>query len=215
MRQFLKNNASTLLIINLAGGLNYIFQVAVARKLSIDDFGIFNSLNSLVAILSSPFALVSIIFARSTAQLAIKSLHPIKTLTVTGLRVMATVGASVFFLGLLATPLLKSYLHMTLALPITIMLVQWAFSLSVPVLAGVLQGLKRFKGFAISSSAYSITRLLTGVLWVVVLGWGINGAIMAEVAGTIVTICLGLWFVRDFRGITEEPLSGDVLLVIG
>ena len=200
MRTFLKNNISTLLIVNLASGFNYLFQIAVARKLNIEDFGIFNSLNSFVVILSAPFTIISIIFSRSTAQLCIKSLSAIKTLATTGLKFMVFIGISAFFLGLMAIPLLKNYLHMDVTLPIII----------VPVLIGVLQGLKRFEGFGISSSGYSITRFFTGVLWVVVLGWGINGAILAEVAGSIVTIFLGFWFLRDFRYITPEPLPGGV-----
>ena len=204
--KFLKNNISTLLIVNTASGFNYLFQVAVARNLSVDDFGIFNSLNSLVIILSSPFSIVSIIFSRSSAQLSIKSISSVKTLIMSGLKVMAILGAIAFLLGIIAIPLIKQYLHISLSLPIIFMLIQWSLSFLVPVIMGVLQGLKRFEAFGFGSGSYSVTRLLTGFLFVMILGWGINGAILAEVLGSIAMITLGNWFLRDVMNTTQEHL---------
>ena len=169
--KFIINNISTLLIVNTASGFNYLFQVAVARNLSVDDFGIFNSLNSLVVVLSLPFSIVSIIFARSSAQLSIKSISSVKTLIMSGLQVMAIVGTAAFFFGIMAVPLIKQYFHLSLNLPIILMLMQWSLSFLVPVLMGVLQGLKRFEAFGLGSGSYSVTRLLTGFLFVMVLGW--------------------------------------------
>ena len=208
--KFLKNNISTLLIVNTASGFNYLFQVAVARNLSVDDFGIFNSLNSLVVILSSPFAIVSIIFSRSSAQLSIKSISSVKTLIMSGLKVMAIVGTAAFFLGIIAMPLIKQFFHISLNLPILFMLIQWSLSFVVPVIMGVLQGLKRFKSFGFGSGSYSVTRLLTGFLFVMVLGWGINGAILAEVLGSIAIITLGYWFLRDVMSTTQEHLGENL-----
>ena len=207
--KFLKNNISTLLIVNTASGFNYLFQVAVARNLSVDDFGIFNSLNSLVVVLSFPFAIVSIIFARSSAQLSIKSISSVKTLIMSGLKVMAIVGTVAFFFGIMAMPLIKQYFHLSLNLPIILMLMQWSLSFLVPVIMGVLQGLKRFEAFGLGSGSYSVTRLLTGFLFVMVLGWGINGAIFAEVLGSIAVITLGYWFLRDVMSTTQEHLGDN------
>jgi len=208
--KFLKNNISTLLIINTASGFNYLFQVAVARKLSIEDFGIFNSLNSLVVILFAPFSIVAIIFSRSAAQLSTKSISFIKTLLLTGLKVMAIVGAVAFFCGIIAVPFLKQYLHIPLSLPIIFMLIQWSLSFLVPVAMGILQGLKRFGAFGLGSGSYSITRLLMGLLLVVVLGWGVNGAILAEVIGTIAVVSLGFWFLRDVMRSIQKPLEENL-----
>jgi len=145
--KFIKNNISTLLLVNTASGINYLFQVAVARKLSVDDFGIFNSLNALVAILSAPFSIVTLICSRSTAQLSSNSISCVKTLIMTALKVMLFFGISAFFLGVMAMPILKQYLHIQFNLPIILMLTYWGLSFLMPVFTGVLQGLKRFKGF--------------------------------------------------------------------
>ena len=208
--KFLKNNISTLLIVNTASGFNYLFQVAVARNLDVDDFGIFNSLNSLVVVLSFPFSIVSIIFARSSAQLSIKSISSVKTLIMSGLKVMAIVGTVAFFFGIMAMPLIKQYFHLSLNSPIIFMLIQWSLSFLVPVIMGVLQGLKRFEAFGLGSGSYSVTRLLTGFLFVMVLGWGINGAIFAEVLGSIAVITLGYWFLRDVMSTTQEHLGDNL-----
>ena len=183
---FLQNNISTLLLVNTASGINYLFQIAVARKLSVEDFGIFNSLNALVTILSAPFSIVTLICSRSTTQLSNKSISCVKTLIITALKIMLLLGILAFFVGVMAMPILKQYLHIQFNLPIILMLILWGLSFLLPVFNGVLQGLKRFKGFGFICGSYSLTRLLLGLLWVVVLGWGVNGAILAEVSGYIV-----------------------------
>ena len=104
---FLRNNISTLLLVNTASGINYLFQVAVARKLSVEDFGIFNSLNALVIVLSAPFSIVTLLCSRSTAQLSSNSISCVKTLIITALKVMLFLGISAFFLGVMAMPVLK------------------------------------------------------------------------------------------------------------
>ncbi len=208
--KFLKNNISTLLIINTASGFNYLFQVAIARNLSVEDFGIFNSLNSLVVILSAPLSIISIIFSRSSAKLSIKSISSVKTLIISGLKFMVIASTAAFFSGILAMPLIKQYLHISLNLPIIFMIIQWSLSFLVPVIMGVLQGLKRFEAFGLGSGSYSVTRLLTGFLFVMVLGWGINGAILAEVLGSIAIITLGYWFLRDVMSTTQEHLGENL-----
>ena len=208
--KFIKNNISTLLLVNTASGINYLFQVAVARKLSVDDFGIFNSLNALVAILSAPFSIVTLICSRSTAQLSSNNISCVKTLIITALKVMLFLGISAFLLGVMAMPILKQYLHIQFNLPIILMLIYWGLSFLLPVFNGVLQGLKRFKGFGLICGSYSLTRLLLGLLWVVVLGWGVNGAILAEVTGYIVTIILGFWLLRDLMKTIPEPLEENL-----
>ena len=95
--KFIKNNISTLLLLNTANGINYLFQIAVARKLSVEDFGIFNSLNALVTILSAPFSIVTLICSRSTAQLSSNSIACVKTLIITALKVMFFLGTLAFF----------------------------------------------------------------------------------------------------------------------
>ncbi len=125
--KFIKNNISTLLLVNTASGINYLFQVAVARKLSVDDFGVFNSLNALVAILSAPFSIVTLICSRSTAQLSSKNISCVKTLIITALKVMLFLGISAFLLGVMAMPILKQYLHIQFNLPIILMLIYMSY----------------------------------------------------------------------------------------
>ena len=102
----------------MASGINYLFQVAVARKLSVEGFGIFNSLNALVSILSAPFSIVTLICSRTTAQQSSKNISCVKTLIITALKVMCFFGISAFFLGVMAIPILKQYLHIEFNLPI-------------------------------------------------------------------------------------------------
>jgi len=208
--KFLRNNISTLLIVNTASGFNYLFQVAVARNLSVEHFGIFNSLNSLVVILSAPFAILSIIFSRSSAQLSINGISSVKTLIVCGLKYMIITGIAAFFFGIVTIPLIKEYLHISLNLPIVLMIIQWSVSFFMPVLMGVLQGLKRFKAFGLGSGSYSLTRLLTGLLFVLVLNWGINGAIFAEILGSFCMITLCFWFLRDVMSASQEHLGENI-----
>ncbi|GJL77299.1 MAG: capsular polysaccharide biosynthesis protein [Nitrospinaceae bacterium] len=206
MRRFLQNNLLILVLLNSSNLFNYLFQLVVGRALTPSDYGSFNALNSMAVILAAPVAVLPLVFSRYTIKLAQAGLGQVKSLLVEGLRGMIIiVGGSLLF-GISIIPWLKNYLHLDTSLPILIMLVQLALALVLPVFLGILQGLHRFFPFGLGFSSISLGRFLAGCLLVLVLSWGVNGALLAGAIGTCFAISIAFWSTRDILREQGSPL---------
>jgi len=197
IRKFLNNNLLILILLNSSNVFNYLFQLVVGRALMPEEYGKFNALNSTAVILSAPVAVLPLVFSRQTIKLAHISLAKVKTLLSKGLQVMVLVATGTFLVGTLAIPWIKDFLHITTNLPIYIMLAYLSLSLISPLPLGVLQGLHRFLPFGLGISSISLVRFLAGMLLVVVLGWGVNGALLSGGIGMCVGITISIWATRD------------------
>jgi O-antigen/teichoic acid export membrane protein len=210
VRRFLRNNLLILILLNSSNVFNYLFQLVAGRSLTTGDFGSFNALNSLAVLLSAPVAVLPLVFSRYTVKLEAKGLGQIKNLLVEGFRWLVFIAGALFLIGLASIPWLKDFLHLQENIPIVIMLAQLTLSLLFPVLLGVIQGLHRFTAFGICGGSVSLVRLLSGLLFVFSLGWGVNGALLSGAIGTFVAMGIGLWALRDILKVPAEPLPHDL-----
>ena len=165
MRRFLNDNILIFFLINLGNLFNYLFQIVIGRSLTPDDYGMFNSLNSLVAICSTPVAIFPMVYAKFTVIFQ-DQLDSIKGLLSETYRILIPLSAGVILVGALAIPWLMRFLHVESYVPIAIMLVLLALSFLFPVLFGVIQGLQRFFPFGIASCSLSFIRLASAGLLV-------------------------------------------------
>jgi O-antigen/teichoic acid export membrane protein len=207
VRNFLRNNFLLLILLNSANVFNYFFQLLVGRVLTPEDFGSFNSLSSIAIILAAPAAVLPLVYSRYAVSLSLKSLEHIKGLLVSGLRNMTLLAGVLLLIGILAIPWIKTYLHLNATLPIVIMLVGLALSILCPVLLGVLQGLNRYWLFGLGSTSLSLGRFLFGLVLVLFLPLGVNGALLAGTLGVAITLIIGLWAVRDIMALKVESLT--------
>ncbi|SVC17560.1 uncharacterized protein METZ01_LOCUS270414, partial [marine metagenome] len=144
MQGFIKNNIIMLVLLNSASVFSYLFQLVLGKNLSPVDYGIFNSLNSLIAILATPSEILHILFSRFIVKLSISGLNQVKCLLIKSINIMLWVSAGIFLFGLASLPLLKSFLHLDANTPFILMLLALAISLILPILFGLLEGLHRF-----------------------------------------------------------------------
>jgi O-antigen/teichoic acid export membrane protein len=210
VRRFLRNNFLILILLNSSNIFSYLFQLIAGRSLTTGDYGTFNALNSLAVILSAPVAVLPLVFSRYTVKLEVKGLGQIKSLLVEGFRWLVFIAIALFLVGLAAIPWLKDFLHLEANIPIIIMLVQLTLSLLFPVLLGVVQGLHRFTAFGVCGSSVALVRLLSGLLFVFALGWGVNGALLSGTIGTFFAMGIGLWALRDILKVPGSPLPHDL-----
>jgi O-antigen/teichoic acid export membrane protein len=215
MRRFLRNNMLILVLLNSSNIFNYLFQLVAGRGLSTIDYGSFNAVNSMAVILSAPVAVLPLVFSRYTVQLAESGLEQVKRLLVDGLRAMVCIAGALFLIGLIALPWLRDFLHLDAKTPIAIMLVQLSLSLVLPVFLGVIQGLHRFTAFGLCGSSIALGRFLSGLLFVLALGFGINGALLSGAIGTLIAMGIGLWAVRDIIKLPGAPLPHGLFSEMG
>jgi O-antigen/teichoic acid export membrane protein len=210
MRSFLRNNMLILVLLNSSNIFNYLFQLIAGRGLTTIDYGSFNAVNSMAIILSAPIAVLPLVFSRYTVKLAESGLEQVKRLLVNGFRSLVFFASALFLIGLVAIPWLQNFIHLEAKTPIVIMLVQLALSLVLPVFLGVIQGLHRFTAFGICGSSIALSRFLSGLLFVLALEWGINGALLSGTVSMFVALGIGLWAVRDILKLPGEPLPHDL-----
>lgn len=210
MRRFLRNNMLILILLNSSNIFNYLFQLTAGRGLTTIDYGSFNAVNSMAVILSAPIAVMPFLFSRYTVKLAESGLEQVKRLLVDGFRGTVFLAGILFLIGLITVPWLQDFLHLETKAPIVIMLVQLALSLVFPVFLGVIQGLHRFTAFGICSSSVALIRFLSGMLFVLALEWGVNGALLSGTAGMFIAMGIGVWAVRDILKLPGDPLPHDL-----
>ncbi|MCH8313427.1 MAG: oligosaccharide flippase family protein [Nitrospinae bacterium] len=123
---------------------------------------------------------------------------------------MVSVSVIMFLIGLAAIPWIQNFLHLEAKTPILIMLVQLAFLLILPVFLGVIQGLHRFAAFGICGSSVSLVRFLSCLLFVLALGWGVNGALLSGTIGAMIAIGFTLFFLRDILVIPKGKIPHGI-----
>ena len=159
--------------------LNYLFNLAMGRLLSVSDYGTFASLISVFTIFSIFSATIIMVFSKFSAVLmARKKEVAIGSLLITG---NMWVGAiAIVVSGVLALFSLQIANFLNISSPIYILLTVASIFVSflTGVAGGILQGLLRFATFSIVNISSSVVKLVLGII-LVYFGGKVLGAIVA------------------------------------
>ena len=206
MRSFLHNNLIILILLNSASVFNYLFQMVIGRSMTPSDYGIFNSINSTMSTIGAPIAIVHIVFSRFIVRLSVSGLGQVKMLLIKSFQVVLPLAGGLFITGLLFVPWLKSFLHLEVSTPIILMILTLCISILYPILFGMLEGLHRFSLYGLGTAGYTVMRFLGAVFLVSILGWGVNGAILAGTFAATFSLIYGIWGIRDLMKVKQEIL---------
>ena len=197
LNKFIWNNAIVFILLNSSGALNYIFQIILGRTLSPEEYGSFNSLLATGALITTPFTILHLVFSRFIARITDNKLQKIKSLLTICLKIILAIGFGIALIGFLSAQWLKNFLHTETTLPIILMLLATFFAAFQNVLIAVCEGMQRFLTLGIISGGGSLARLLFAILFVVVLGWGIEGGLLAVTFAAFSALVFGVWQLRD------------------
>lgn len=192
-----------------ASVINYVFNLAMGRSLSVADYGTFASLVSIFNIFSVFTIAIMMVFSKFSAELiGQKKEKFIGSLFISGNTWVAIMSAVICAVLLMITPQLSSFLNIdsNILVIITIFTLFFYFLFGVP--AGVLQGLLKFNYFSFLNISSSFVKLLLGVVFVF-LGYGVFGAIIAFFLSTLAGYVLGVIFL--FKFIKEKIDDGFTL----
>lgn len=187
MNRLIKSNLIVLFISNTTNFFNYLLQVFLAHFLSTEDFGVYNSVNSL-GLIAASFVNVFIFLAAKyiihfqdslPKQCSIIRLFT-KTILIWGTLLCLIMSA---FSGSLAR-----YLKLDEIAPI-LLFIAWFFSFYfIGVYMGVLNGFLQYVKTTIQTSCQSLLRLLFAIIAVSVIGWSYNGVLFAGILANIVIV---------------------------
>ena len=137
--KFLRNNILVLLLTNTGNVFSYLFQVFVGRNLTPEEYGAFNSLNSMGVLIATPLAVLPFVLSKFTVQFTFEGLEKVRELFHISLKWLSLMSVVVFGFGIAGLPLIRDYLNLETSVPVSIMLLQLSICLFMPVTLGILQ----------------------------------------------------------------------------
>ncbi len=171
---------------------NYGFSLILGRLLPVSEYGLVVSLASIIAIFTLFQASFSSIFAKFTAQYyASGDSKKLKLLISGGMQAVLLCGAIVFCLFLIGIPFLSSFLHLNNFFLLLVIGVYIFVSFLYSLPYGVLQGELRFFSLSGLNIASSAVKIIVGT-FLVLLGWGVLGALGGYLFSMIVPFIIGV-----------------------
>lgn len=194
----LTRNGMFLFLAFMIGNISaYFFQFYMSRKLSIEDFGMFNSLMSLSAIVSVPAGTISLVMARYTSKFhALQEIGKIKYLFCNAYIKLLLAGITGIVIVTCLSKYIGNFLNIHANLPIILVGISLLLSLILPINLGLLQGLQRFGYLGMNGSISGLFRLAFGILFIHI-GLRVNGAILAGIAPSFIMILI-TWYPAKF-----------------
>jgi len=189
----------------VAGGFNYLANVLVGKLLGPEEYGAYAALLALSLVLGAPVGVIQTVVANYTARLAAASsdLGSVGALLKSARRTLLPWAIGGALLIALGSGIIATFLHIPSAMPVIVLGCSLLPTALLPVALGALQGLQRFGRFGGGQIATSVSRLGLGV-GLILLGWGVSGALAGGVLAGLGTFLLGWWWLRDVHSAATE-----------
>ena len=198
-KALLKDNFSLFSMMLVAFIINYLFHFYIGKTLGPKDYGTFGVLLSIVYIIVMPLMAIQTTLSKSVAELNAKNeKSEIYYLLFKSLKKIGWFGLIISILFLIISPLLASFLKIDIIGPLIILGSSIVFAFLVSVVRGFLQGLQKFKLLGLTFLLESLSKIFFGIP-LVILGFGINGAIGGFALSFILPLFVLFYFIRkDF-----------------
>jgi O-antigen/teichoic acid export membrane protein len=198
--------ATVLLVIanGVANVCNYLYQIVMAQMLSPSDFGTLASLLAVFTVLTAVSPAFQLAAAKY-ASVAYAAGDPgaVRYLWLKLTRSAAIVGIALGFLIIALIPVSSWFLGINDFALWALVAATAAVSLNLPVNQGVLQGLQRFRVFALTNLATPLLKLIGGVA-LVAGGFGVAGALIPVLMGPVLVIAATFLLLRTLPAKTDE-----------
>jgi O-antigen/teichoic acid export membrane protein len=178
----------------VGNGLNYAFNLVMLRMLEPAAYGALGALLAVILIGTVPGLALQVVVARHTALRA----GDRRAVTELWSRTLAAVSWVSLGLGLaaaVAAPVLAAFLHLGSIVPALWLAANLLPLPIVSALQGMLLGAQRFGALAASMLLNAAARLAVGV-GLVAAGYGVDGALAASVAGSVLAMLPPLALLR-------------------
>jgi O-antigen/teichoic acid export membrane protein len=199
-------------LVMVIGGLlgsftNYLYHLITARTLGPNDYGILDSLISLLYILLIPFATITLVVTKYVS--AFKGQNRQKTIESFFWKLNRKclyLAPFIFILIILATPLVVKFLHLPSPILFIIIGIYFLVSIFSSISRSFLQGLTRFFSLSFTGIIDGFFRLIFAGLFLS-LGLGLLGAVTPFILAAILSLFFTLVFVKDLiKGKRNEPI---------
>ncbi|MBI5045158.1 MAG: oligosaccharide flippase family protein [Candidatus Levybacteria bacterium] len=188
--------------------VNYIFNLLMGRMLSVSDYGLLTSLNSLfilVGIFSVSF--VSVITKFSAKYFSSNDNNGAVILLRHAGKFIVIFSSLLFLTLLLLTPQIGSFLHISNHLYIVLVLISIFFSLMFSLPLGFIQGRLQFSLYSAIALAQPLIRLIAAILFISI-GFSVLGPIIGIALSTALpAIACFIYLGKKYRQVDKEKFD--------
>lgn len=180
----------------LASVFMYLFYLYMGKTLGPERYSVLGVLLSIFFIFTVTTNVISIILVRYVTYFEAKNQYgKIKSIFQTSLKVVFYAGVLFFVILLIFSRQIASLLKIQAILPIILLgLLIWSFSLMI-VFFSILNGLQKFGSLGAGKVGEALITLFLGIA-LVLLGFGVNGAMLALLLGVIFSIPIALFSLK-------------------
>jgi len=212
IQEFEKDSITLFILLMGANVCNYLFQIIMGKLMTVEDYGVTNTLLGMIGILTIPTTIITIICARYIALYASMG-NKDKIISVLGLlfRFVVLVGCVLLVAGIVGSESVTELLGLNSRGYILGVLCIAIVNLLFSVTSGTLQGLKMFFPYGIQTILVAAGKLFLSIL-LITLGWRVYGVLFAIFSGTVISILYGMLHMREhmrdvFHGKTEKAID--------
>jgi O-antigen/teichoic acid export membrane protein len=190
---------STILFASLVGSIaNYFFQFFMSRKLSVEDFGIMNTLFSLFVITGIPGAVILVVMAKYTSKhKALEQESELHHFYLIALKLVALGAAILFSIYVIFSTHISDYLKIDSNILVIILAGMLFITFLKTVNLGIIQGLQMFGLLGAVGALGGILRLLFGIGFIY-MGLKLIGAICAPLVAGFIVLIITYYPLRSF-----------------
>lgn len=179
---------------------DYGFHVYLGRALSPGEFAVVQTMNAVLLILVTAFAVMQPVVARYVAASGAESSKIEASDQVGGQQAAifqayfwqsVIIGLVLFLFVIAARAPLASWLNVPLA-AVVVAAPMMLLTLARPVVSGMLQGQERFVGLGLTRTVYALGRFAIVLLLIGLLGGGAIAAVLALPLGALLALAVGL-----------------------
>jgi len=161
----------------------YLFHVYMGRHLSPADYGILYTLFALLMIVSVPAMTIQTVITKYASHFKAHNQYgKIRFLFLYSFKKLSLYGGIGFLIFLAFSGHIARFQQIPSRIPVAILGFILLFSVVSPAAGGIVQGLQRFNYIGWSLILSTLLRLISGII-LVIIGFGVNGALSASIIG--------------------------------
>ena len=202
-KSLLRGSFVLLVAFGIYNFLNSVFQLSMARMLSITDYSILATIFSFIYILSVFTESIQLIISKYTTNENDKG--KLKNILKKSLKKSFLISSLVFLIYLILAIYLSDLLKIGyLLLGVSGVIIFSSFLL--PITRGIMQGKKRFKSLGVNMISESSIKIIFAFLFVF-FGFRVYGVIIGVIIGFIVSFVFSFYSVKDILIVKEKVVK--------
>ena len=143
-------------------------------------------------LIAAPLASIQLVVGKEISALtALDRYGEARYFAVLALRYVIVTAFAVMLVGLAFSPLIARFLRIGMTLPVTFTMLAIVLYSPIPVLFGIIQGMKKFLTLGLMNISWSGNRFFLSLAALVLFSAGVNGIMITAVIAALLTIIVG------------------------